>query len=103
MFATQCPPNGQGITALIALGILEALQEQGTIPPLLEMEHNSAEYLHVLVEALRCVLRDDLVLLQVLTQGTDVVSVWLLLVSEPHLSITLYLTEKDTQQTASIS
>lgn len=49
----ECPPNGQGITALIALGILENLQEQGTIPPLSEMEHNSAQYLHVLVEAMR--------------------------------------------------
>ncbi|KAJ7492735.1 gamma-glutamyltranspeptidase [Mycena latifolia] len=49
----ECPPNGQGLTALIALGILENLQEQGTIKPLLKMEHNSAEYLHVLIEALR--------------------------------------------------
>jgi gamma-glutamyltranspeptidase/glutathione hydrolase len=46
----------KGLTALIALGILENLQEQGTIKPLLEMEHNSAEYLHVLIEALRFVL-----------------------------------------------
>ncbi|KAF8349778.1 gamma-glutamyltranspeptidase [Amanita rubescens] len=49
----ECPPNGQGITALIALGILDSLQEQGIIKPLLEMEHNSPEYLHVLIEALR--------------------------------------------------
>ncbi|KAK7468773.1 hypothetical protein VKT23_003274 [Stygiomarasmius scandens] len=49
----ECPPNGQGITALIALGILESLQEQGKIKPLSEMQHNSPEYLHVLVEALR--------------------------------------------------
>lgn len=40
---------------MIALGILEHLQEQGTIKPLLEMEHNSAEYLHILIEALRFV------------------------------------------------
>ncbi|KAJ7630819.1 gamma-glutamyltranspeptidase [Roridomyces roridus] len=51
----ECPPNGQGLTALIALGILESLQEQGIIKPLLEMEHNSPEYLHVLIEALRFV------------------------------------------------
>ncbi|KAJ7783662.1 gamma-glutamyltranspeptidase [Mycena maculata] len=49
----ECPPNGQGLTALVALGILESLQKQGTVKPLLEMEHNSAEYLHVLIEALR--------------------------------------------------
>uniref|UniRef100_A0A0W0FGJ2 Putative gamma-glutamyltranspeptidase n=1 Tax=Moniliophthora roreri TaxID=221103 RepID=A0A0W0FGJ2_MONRR len=42
-----------GITALIALGILESAQEQGIIGSLSEMEHNSAEYLHILVEALR--------------------------------------------------
>lgn len=54
----ECPPNGQGLTALIALGILENLQEQGTIKPLLEMKHNSAEYLHVLIEALRLAFAD---------------------------------------------
>lgn len=50
----ECPPNGQGITALLTLGILDNIEEQGKIKSLLEMEHNSAEYLHVLVEALRC-------------------------------------------------
>ncbi|KAJ7293462.1 gamma-glutamyltranspeptidase [Mycena rebaudengoi] len=54
----ECPPNGQGITALIALGILENLQEQGTIKPLLEMEHNSPEYLHIMIEALRLAFAD---------------------------------------------
>ncbi|KAG5647960.1 hypothetical protein DXG03_006994 [Asterophora parasitica] len=49
----ECPPNGQGITALIALGILESLQEQGISKPLDELEHNSPEYLHTLIEALR--------------------------------------------------
>jgi gamma-glutamyltranspeptidase len=44
-----------GITALLGLGILENIQEQGLSKPLLEMRHNSAEYLHTLIEALRCV------------------------------------------------
>ncbi|KAG8691718.1 hypothetical protein FRC11_012002 [Ceratobasidium sp. 423] len=54
----ECPPNGQGITALMALGILEAAEETGKIKPLLEMEHNSAEYLHALIEALRLAFAD---------------------------------------------
>ncbi|KAF7964746.1 hypothetical protein HWV62_3388, partial [Athelia sp. TMB] len=70
----ECPPNGQGdffgrtttmtltksigITALLALGILESMEEQGKIKPLLEMEHNSVEYLHALVEALRLAFAD---------------------------------------------
>ncbi|KAF8078650.1 gamma-glutamyltranspeptidase [Lyophyllum atratum] len=55
----ECPPNGQGITALIALGILESIQEQGISKPLDQMEHNSAEYLHTLVEALRLAFSDS--------------------------------------------
>ncbi|KAI0004217.1 gamma-glutamyltranspeptidase [Russula compacta] len=55
----ECPPNGQGITALLALGILENVQEQGLVGNLLEMEHNSAEYLHTLVEALRLAFADS--------------------------------------------
>jgi len=55
----ECPPNGQGITALLALGILENIQEQGLSKPLLEMEHNSAEYVHTLIEALRLAFADS--------------------------------------------
>ncbi|KJA25753.1 hypothetical protein HYPSUDRAFT_37218 [Hypholoma sublateritium FD-334 SS-4] len=55
----ECPPNGQGITALLALGILESIQEQGLSKPLLEMEHNSPEYLHTLIEALRLAFADS--------------------------------------------
>ncbi|KAG9120988.1 hypothetical protein FRC07_003252 [Ceratobasidium sp. 392] len=54
----ECPPNGQGITALMALGILEAAQDIGKIKPLLEMEHNSVEYLHALIEGLRLAFAD---------------------------------------------
>ncbi|KAF8640799.1 hypothetical protein AX17_000448 [Amanita inopinata Kibby_2008] len=54
----ECPPNGQGITALIALGILDSMQEQGLTKPLLEMELNSPEYLHTLIEALRLAFAD---------------------------------------------
>ncbi|TFY63445.1 hypothetical protein EVJ58_g3262 [Rhodofomes roseus] len=55
----ECPPNGQGITALMALGILEQMEAQGKIKSLLEMEHNSAEYLHALVESLRLAFADS--------------------------------------------
>lgn len=66
--AFQCPPNGQGvplqftlirrlkesgITALIALGILEKIQNLGISQPLLQLDHNSPDYLHALIEALR--------------------------------------------------
>ncbi|KAL8279882.1 hypothetical protein RQP46_007732 [Phenoliferia psychrophenolica] len=43
----EIPPNGGGITALIALGILEALEEAGTVD-MGALAHNEADYLHVL-------------------------------------------------------
>ncbi|ORY03709.1 gamma-glutamyltranspeptidase [Basidiobolus meristosporus CBS 931.73] len=54
----ECPANGQGITALMALGILEALQDRKVIPPLTELKHNSKEYLHAVIEALRIAFID---------------------------------------------
>lgn len=54
----QCPPNGQGLTALVALGILDELEKAGKIGALLEMEHNSVGYLHTLIEALRLAFAD---------------------------------------------
>lgn len=39
----EIPPNGQGITALMALNILEGFDLE-------KLDHNSAEYLHLLIE-----------------------------------------------------
>ncbi|XP_006820927.1 glutathione hydrolase-like YwrD proenzyme, partial [Saccoglossus kowalevskii] len=47
----EMPPNGQGITALMALNILEAYDLKG-------MGHNSSQYLHTLIEALRLSFAD---------------------------------------------
>ncbi|KAF8852156.1 putative gamma-glutamyltransferase ywrD [Acephala macrosclerotiorum] len=52
------PPNGQGIVALMALGIIEALEESGKIPVFTEEQHNSAEYLHAVIESLRIAFAD---------------------------------------------
>ncbi|KAI9338104.1 gamma-glutamyltranspeptidase [Zopfochytrium polystomum] len=54
----ECPPNGQGITALMALGILEALQEKGITEKLGKLEHNGVDYLHAIIEALRVAFAD---------------------------------------------
>ncbi|MDI6726377.1 MAG: gamma-glutamyltransferase family protein [Smithellaceae bacterium] len=47
----ECPPNGQGLTALIALNILEGF-DLSDLPPL------SAERLHLEIEALRLAFAD---------------------------------------------
>ena len=47
----ECPPNGQGITALIALNILEGF-DLNAFPPL------STERLHLMIEALRLAFAD---------------------------------------------
>ena len=52
------PPNGQGIVALMALGIIEQLEQNNTIPRFAPEDHNSAAYLHVVVEALRIAFAD---------------------------------------------
>lgn len=52
------PPNGQGIVALMALGILEELERTGKIRTFVEREHNCAEYLHALIESLRIAFAD---------------------------------------------
>lgn len=52
------PPNGQGIVALMALGILEQLEQMGKIPQFTPEQHNSAEYLHAVIESLRIAFAD---------------------------------------------
>jgi gamma-glutamyltranspeptidase/glutathione hydrolase len=52
------PPNGQGVVALMALGIIEQLEIAGKIPQFERKDHNSAAYLHVVVEALRLAFAD---------------------------------------------
>lgn len=52
------PPNGQGIVALMALGILEELERVGKLKSFGETDHNSAEYLHAVIESLRIAFAD---------------------------------------------
>ena len=52
------PPNGQGIVALMALGILKELSRTGKIPKFTPDQHNSVEYLHAVIEALRIAFAD---------------------------------------------
>ncbi|ROV98327.1 hypothetical protein VMCG_07183 [Cytospora schulzeri] len=52
------PPNGQGIVAQMALGILEELEKEGKIPSFTRLDHNSAQYLHALIQALRIAFTD---------------------------------------------
>ncbi|OJD11767.1 gamma-glutamyltransferase, partial [Emergomyces pasteurianus Ep9510] len=52
------PPNGQGIVALMALGILEELSRTGKIPHFTAEQHNSSAYLHAVIESLRIAFAD---------------------------------------------
>ena len=52
------PPNGQGLVALMALGILQELEKAGKIPRFSQKDHNSVEYLHALIESLRLAFCD---------------------------------------------
>jgi gamma-glutamyltranspeptidase/glutathione hydrolase len=47
------PPNGQGIVALMALGIIQELEKQGRIPAFGPDDFNTTPYLHAIIEALR--------------------------------------------------
>lgn len=53
------PPNGQGIVALMALGIMQELENQGKIPTFTAAQHNSVEYLHAVIESLRIAFADS--------------------------------------------
>ncbi|KAI0197478.1 gamma-glutamyltranspeptidase [Astrocystis sublimbata] len=52
------PPNGQGVVALMALGILEELEKAGKIPTFGPADHNTTPYLHAIIEALRIAFAD---------------------------------------------
>ncbi|KAK4104929.1 gamma-glutamyltranspeptidase [Parathielavia hyrcaniae] len=52
------PPNGQGIVALIALGIIQELEAQQKIPTFTAADHNTAPYLHAIIESLRIAFAD---------------------------------------------
>lgn len=52
------PPNGQGIVALMALGVLQELEKRGVIPTFTPDDFNTAPYLHAVVEALRIAFAD---------------------------------------------
>ncbi|EEH45329.2 gamma-glutamyltransferase [Paracoccidioides brasiliensis Pb18] len=52
------PPNGQGIVALMALGILDELSRTGKIPHFTSAQHNSSVYLHAIIESLRIAFAD---------------------------------------------
>ncbi|ODN99122.1 gamma-glutamyltransferase [Cryptococcus amylolentus CBS 6273] len=53
----ECPPNGQGLAALIAIGIVDVLREDGIVK-MDECEEGSVEWLHTLIEAMRLAFAD---------------------------------------------
>ncbi|KAJ2844926.1 hypothetical protein J3B02_004823, partial [Coemansia erecta] len=54
----ECAPNSSGLAALLALGIVDTLEKRGLVPPVPTMAHNSAEYLHMVIETLRLAFAD---------------------------------------------
>ncbi|KAI7849586.1 nucleophile aminohydrolase [Circinella umbellata] len=53
----EMPPNSQGVTALMALGIIQALEEEHGLD-FTKLKHNSPEYLHILIEVMRLAFAD---------------------------------------------
>lgn len=54
----EIPPNGSGIIALMTLGLINSLNERNIIN-LKNIEHNSSEYLHLIIECLKISFRDS--------------------------------------------
>ncbi|KAI3405542.2 hypothetical protein KGF56_001560 [Candida oxycetoniae] len=54
----EIPPNGHGLVALLALGLVQELHKEGRID-LYKLKHNSAEYLHILIEACKLGFHDS--------------------------------------------
>lgn len=52
------PPNGQGIVALMALGMFEELEKTRKIRTFSQEDHNAADYLHAVIEVLRIAFAD---------------------------------------------
>jgi gamma-glutamyltranspeptidase/glutathione hydrolase len=52
------PPNGQGIVALMTLGILKELEKNGKVSKWSREQHNSVTHLHPIIEALRLSFSD---------------------------------------------
>jgi gamma-glutamyltranspeptidase/glutathione hydrolase len=53
----QPGPPSQGVTTLMALGIIESLEQYHGVD-FSKIEHNSAEYIHIIGEALRVAFAD---------------------------------------------
>lgn len=54
----EIPPNGSGIIALMTLGLIKNLEKIGKIK-LSELKHNSAGYLHMIIECLKISFKES--------------------------------------------
>lgn len=54
----EIPPNGSGVIALLVLGIIKSLDAKGEIK-LSQLQHNSVEYLHLIIESLKLAFKDS--------------------------------------------